>query len=63
MIESRNVGRTADDFQCRVGIINGLFPAIVFPATQGIVRHGLTASNQNSGSSRQQLRGYETALG
>jgi hypothetical protein len=25
MIESRNVGRTTGDFQCRVRIINGLF--------------------------------------
>jgi hypothetical protein len=25
MIESRNIGRTTNDFQCRVRIINGLF--------------------------------------
>jgi len=30
MIESRNIGRTGNDFQCRVRIINGLFELALF---------------------------------
>src|SRR5438445_9574310 len=30
MIESRNIGRTTRDFQCRVRIINGLFALLDF---------------------------------
>src|SRR6266545_4582112 len=30
MIESRNIGRTGSDFQCRVRIINGLFALSFF---------------------------------
>jgi hypothetical protein len=30
MIESRNIGRTGNDFQCRVRFINGLFALSFF---------------------------------
>jgi hypothetical protein len=38
MIESRNIGRTGNDFQCRVRIINGLFAPLRFQAKWTQVR-------------------------
>jgi len=35
MIESRNIGRTGSDFQCRVRIINGLFALMAFLSEGG----------------------------
>jgi hypothetical protein len=35
MIESRNIGRTTSDFQCRVRIINGLFARLAFSSEVG----------------------------
>src|SRR3954465_4595387 len=40
MIESRNVGRTRRDFQCRVRIINGLFATSVFGSSRKQSRGG-----------------------
>jgi hypothetical protein len=34
MIESRNIGRTTRDFQCRVRIINGLFAREIFGSSR-----------------------------
>jgi hypothetical protein len=38
MIESRNIGRTGSDFQCRVRIINGLFALSFFWQQQSAAR-------------------------
>jgi len=38
MIESRNIGRTGNDFQCCVRIINGLFAPRVFGSSSQQVR-------------------------
>ena len=38
MIESRNIGRTMRDFQCRVRIINGLFALLFFWQQQSAAR-------------------------
>src|ERR1044071_7242974 len=41
MIESRNIGRTTSDFQCRVRIINGLFGLSFFGSSRQQLRSEL----------------------
>jgi hypothetical protein len=54
MIESRNVGRTDEDFQCRVRIINGLFGRRFCLAADGsgTAQAAAPAQTKKSGASR-----------
>jgi hypothetical protein len=48
MIESRNIGRTGNDFQCRVRIINGLFELALFWQQQSAVPAEGSAKNKTA---------------
>jgi hypothetical protein len=57
MIESRNIGRTRSDFQCRVRIINGLFAPWRFQA-----KRGPGSPEKNASELEEQLQWQQVAV-